>query len=174
MEHGGHHEEGHANDPMGKRVAVQAAVLAVLLTVCTIMSHRTHTAAVIEKADANDTWNEYQAKKLKLHNRELGRDLIAILAAKGEAADEKLGEYKKDIERYDKDAEKLIEKAREKDKDVKHTEAKAVYFDLGEGLLEIALIMSSLYFIGKKALFPIVGVLAGIAGVVLGILGHLH
>src|SRR5215467_2187478 len=38
-----HHEGGHSADPAGKRVGVQAAIVAVLLAVVTILSHRSHT-----------------------------------------------------------------------------------------------------------------------------------
>ena len=48
-----HHEvEGH--DPTGKTIGVVASILAVLLAVVTIVSHRAHTEAVLLKADAND------------------------------------------------------------------------------------------------------------------------
>jgi len=41
------HHEGSASDPTGKKVGVLAGVLAVLLAVVTIASHRTHTAAIM-------------------------------------------------------------------------------------------------------------------------------
>ena len=34
-------------------------------------------------------------------------------------------------------------------------ERRALHYDLGEGLLEIALVLSSLYFIARKMLFPV-------------------
>ncbi len=39
-------------------------------------------------------------------------------------------------------------------------------YDVGEGLLEISLVLSSLYFIARRLLFPIVGLVAAIAGLV--------
>jgi len=45
-----HHESAHAIDATGQSVGVLAAVLAVLLAIVTIASHRTHTAAIIHKA----------------------------------------------------------------------------------------------------------------------------
>ena len=44
---------------------------------------------------------------------------------------------------------------------------------LGEGLLEIALVLSSLYFISRKKMFPVIGVVAGIAGVAIAVTGLL-
>ena len=48
-----HHEEGEKHhDPLGQRVGIMAAVLAVLLAVVTIASHRTHTEAIIARSGA--------------------------------------------------------------------------------------------------------------------------
>lgn len=77
------HHEGHENDPLGKTVGVLAAILAVLLAVVTIASHRTHTAAIMHKSTANDDWAYFQANSIKLHNVELGEGLLSVLDAKG-------------------------------------------------------------------------------------------
>ena len=52
-------------------------------------------------------------------------------------------------------------------------EHRALRYDLGEGLLEIALVLSSLYFISRKQMFPVIGIVAGIAGAALAITGLL-
>jgi len=62
------HHEGAENDPTGKKVGILAAVLAVILAIVTIESHRSHTEAILFKTEASDQWNFYQAKKLKSHN----------------------------------------------------------------------------------------------------------
>ena len=50
---------------------------------------------------------------------------------------------------------------------------RAVRLDLGEGFLELGLVMSSLYFLSKRKLFPVIGAIAAVAGTVLGIVGFL-
>ena len=50
-----HHEVEVEQDPLGLRVGVQASIIAVVLAVITILSHRAHTDAVLLKAAANDT-----------------------------------------------------------------------------------------------------------------------
>ena len=64
---------------MGQKVGVLAAVLAVLLAVVSIASHRAHTMAVVEKSEANDQWSLYQSKRIKFHSLELGVDLVSLL-----------------------------------------------------------------------------------------------
>jgi len=61
-----HHESEGEHDPRGQQVGVLAAVLAVLLAIVTILSHRAHTEGVLLKTEANDTWAFYQAKRIKL------------------------------------------------------------------------------------------------------------
>src|SRR4051794_8164086 len=73
------HHEGHIADPMGQKVGVLAAVLAVGLAVVTINSHRTHTEAIIRKSESNDEWQHYQSSRLKYHNLELGERLTQAL-----------------------------------------------------------------------------------------------
>ena len=46
-------------------------------------------------------------------------------------------------------------------------------FDIGEGLLELGLVLCSLYFLARKSFFPIFGVLSAIAGTAMGIWGYL-
>ena len=71
-----HHEAEHAIDPMGQRVGVLAAVLAVALAIVSISSHRTHTEAIIHKSTANDKWAQYQSTRVKYHSLELGENLV--------------------------------------------------------------------------------------------------
>ena len=52
-----HHEHEVDKDPVGKKVGILAAVLAVFLAIVTIASHRAHTAAILSKTNANDQWN---------------------------------------------------------------------------------------------------------------------
>ena len=52
-----HTEHEVDKDPVGKKVGILAAVLAVFLAIVTISSHRAHTAAILSKTNANDQWN---------------------------------------------------------------------------------------------------------------------
>ena len=74
-------------------VGILAAVLAVALAIVSIMSHRTHTEAIITKSEANDAWAHYQASRVKSHNVELGLNLLVVLGAKGEAAEKMAADY---------------------------------------------------------------------------------
>src|SRR5437763_14605729 len=103
------HHEGAGHDPMGKIIGVAASILAVLLAIVTIVSHRAHTEAVILKSDANDKWSFYQSKKIKFHSLELGEDLLNAMPTKTAAAEATLAKYASEKRRYEKDSEKAQE-----------------------------------------------------------------
>jgi len=166
-----HHEGGHGHDPAGQRVGVQAALLAVALAIVTILSHRAHTGGVIGKSEENDAWNYYQATKLKGHNAEVGRDILQTLAPRGDSAEKVIERYKKEVEHYEEKAKDLEKEARAKKEEVEIIEKRAARYDLGEGLLEIGLVLTSLFFISKKAFFPVLGLVAGLEGAGIAVWG---
>ena len=159
-----HHET--ETDPMGRKIGVQASIIAVVLAIVTIVSHRTHTDAVLLKAAGNDTWQRYQSTRVKLHSLELGADLMSALAGKDRAGG-KLAEYEKARAKYEKQSNEIQKEAKQREEETERTENRALRYDLGEGLLEIGLVLSSLYFIARRTLFPSAGLVAALVGIVL-------
>ncbi|HXX92446.1 MAG TPA: DUF4337 domain-containing protein [Planctomycetota bacterium] len=172
-EHTGMHEGHNPHDATGKKVGALAALLAIGLTLVTIQSHRMHTHGIVARSEANDQWAFYQSKRIKYHTVELGLDLIHAQGLKGDPAEKTIEKLSAEKERQSKESKEIKEKAEEKEKESHHAEERALRFDFAEGLFEIALVMSSLYFLSHKKLFPAVGLLAGTAGLVVGILGFL-
>src|SRR5581483_61183 len=166
-----HHESEHAIDPAGQRVGILAAILAVLLAIVTIASHRTHTAAIIHKANSNDAWQHYQSTRVKYHNLELGENLLAVIGTNNEAAGKMLADYKVQKKKYEKQQDEISAEAQSAQDEAERDEHRALRYDLGEGFLEIALVLSSLFFISRKKMFPVLGVIAGGAGIVLAVTG---
>jgi len=163
--------ESGGSDPMGQKVGVLAAVLAVLLAVVSIASHRAHTNAVVERSEANDQWSLYQANRIKLHSLELGVDLVNLLGHDQANAEKTVTRYETEEKKYEKESKEVKEEARKKEAETLHTEAQALRFDIGEGLLEIGVVLASLYFIARKKLFPVVSLTFGILGSVIAISG---
>ncbi|HWX79711.1 MAG TPA: DUF4337 family protein [Steroidobacteraceae bacterium] len=163
----------HAADPDTRRVGILVGVVGILLSVVTIASHRAHTQAVIHRTESNDQWGWYQAKKIRETTDEVALTLMQALGSdpsKTEAAARKLEAARA---KYAADAEKLQDDARAKDAETNTEERRALRFDIGEGLLELGLVLCSLYFLARKAFFPIFGVLSSIAGIAMGVAGFL-
>lgn len=167
------HHETEGADPLGKKIGVLASLLAVVLAIVTIISHRAHTDAVLFKSEANDQWSYYQAKKIKFHSLELGIDLLNAMPARNATADSTLARYEKEKQRYTRESDEAQEDARKTDEKASHTEDQALRFDFGEGLLEIGLVLTSLYFIARSKLFPAAGVTSALIGVAMTVSGYL-
>src|SRR5258706_14921205 len=128
--------EGEGSDPIGQKVGVLAAVLAVALAVVSIASHRAHTMAVVEKSEANDQWSFYQSKRIKFHSLELGADLINLLGTGKPGAAEAVTRYEAEQKKYEKDSKEVEKLAKEKEAETAHIEDQALRYDIGEGMLE--------------------------------------
>jgi hypothetical protein len=163
----------HASDPNTRRVGILVGVVGILLSVVTISSHRAHTEAVIHRTESNDQWSYYQAKKIRENNEEVALSLLPAVSSdpsKVEAISHKLEAARA---KYAADAERIQEDARAKDDETKREERRALRFDIGEGFLELGLVLCSLYFLARKVFFPIFGILASLLGMAMGVLGFL-
>jgi hypothetical protein len=163
----------HAEDPNTRRVGILVGVVGILLSVVTIASHRAHTNAVIHRTESNDQWSYYQAKKIREATTDIAITLIQTLGtdpAKQAAAAQKLETAR---DKYANDEKEIQKQANEKEDESALEEKRALYFDIGEGLLELGLVLCSLYFLARKVFFPVFGVLASIGGTVLGVAGFL-
>jgi len=164
-----HHEHGHDDDPNSKRVGLMVGIIGVVLAVVTIAAHREHTAAVIDRTAENDQWAYYQAKKIREHTSEVGHELALALgtdAAKVAAAADKLAAM---AAKYKADAEEIQHKAREEHEATERAEHRALRFDLGEGFLELGLVLSSLFFLGRQRLFPLIGGSSALIGLAIAL-----
>jgi hypothetical protein len=161
----------HAADPKTRVVGILVGVIGIFLSVVTIASHRAHTQAVIERTGANDAWAFYQAKKIRANVSDAALSVLEALApdaAKAEAAQQKLRATR---DKELGDAKDLEAQARAAEEKTELEEKRALRFDIGEGLLELGLVLTSLYFLARNDFFPIFGVLCALGGITVGILG---
>src|SRR5437588_4899266 len=75
-----------AQNRLNNAVAVCVALLAAFMAVTKVKDDNIVQAMLQAKSDAVDTWGEYQAKKIKQHLVELGRDQARILRLSAAAA----------------------------------------------------------------------------------------
>jgi hypothetical protein len=166
-------EHDHVNDPFGRRVGVMVAMIGIILAVVTIASHRAHTATVIAKTEANDQWTFFQAKKIREHLLDVGAGLATALGGERENVRELAKSYQHDRDRYKTDADAIEVEARAKEAQSESEERRALWLDVGEGLLELGLVLSSLYVLSKRRFFPLFGAIAALAGIAVGVAGFM-
>lgn len=163
----------HTADPNTRRVGILVGVVGIFLSVVTIASHRAHTEAVIHRTESNDAWAYYQAKKIREYTSEVALTLLHTLSVEPGKLEAPVQKLETARAKYAADAEKVQDDARAKDDETKIEERRALRFDIGEGFLELGLVLCSLYFLARKSFFPIFGVLASAVGTAMGIAGLL-
>jgi hypothetical protein len=150
------------------------AILAVLVAAVSLLGHRAHTEELLSQTRATDQWAYYEAKDIRRHTYELFMDETSVFALQNSDQIEKQKEkYSKEIERY-RDEQKDIEaEARKGEDEVKLQQRRANRFDLGEVLLEAALVICSITLLTQKRFFWILGSALGICGLAVGAAGLL-
>ncbi len=161
----------HAADPTTRRVGILVGVVGIFLSVVTINSHRAHTQAVIHRTESNDQWAYYQAKKIRESANDVALTLLQGLAADPAKATDAARKLEAARDKYAEDAKEIMKEAQAKDAKCALEEHRALRFDIGEGLLELGLVLSSLYFLARKIFFPIFGLLSASAGIAMGVAG---
>jgi Domain of unknown function (DUF4337) len=156
-----------AHESSMRPVAFTMSVLAVLVAIVTVLGHRTHTEAVLDQAKASDQWNFYQAKNIR--NTDTGNSaallsVIQVTDAKKAAEIAKADADKQ--EKWKDDLKEEQEKAEALEVKVEHAEAKADRYDLGEALLEIALVTASITLLTHNRAYWMLGLVFGVAGII--------
>ena len=148
-------------------ISLAISILAVLVAMVTVVGHRTHTEAVLMQARSTDWWNLYEAKKIRQDSLEVVVDQMTLqptVDAKATAA--KIAEYKAHIAKWNDDLKDESDKAKEYQDEVERAEAKAVRFDIGEALLQISVVLSSITLFTRRRSFFAGGLLLGGIGLV--------
>jgi len=155
-------------------ISVTMAILAVCVAVVSLLGHRSHTEELLMQNRATDQWAYYQAKNIRLHNYDMGLDMIPLVDFKDKEQAGKVQEkYKAQVDRYTKEQADIEEKAKDFEAESAKAQGKADRFDLGEVFLEIALVISSLALLSKKRVFWYLGLASGFAGLAVAVTGML-
>ncbi|MBJ6802155.1 DUF4337 domain-containing protein [Geomonas propionica] len=169
-------DSSEARNSLNNWVAIAVALISVFMAVCKVKDDNIVQAMLQAKSDQVDTWNEYQAKKLKQHLAELGLNQVVALEsmAPGKvsaplAAQQK--QYGDNIARYKVEEAKLADKANALGKQYDDLNYRDDQFDLSDATLAVSLAMLAITSLtGKRKLlylalgFAFFGILMGFAG----------
>ncbi|HTW37335.1 MAG TPA: DUF4337 domain-containing protein [Steroidobacteraceae bacterium] len=162
-----HAGEAHAGDALSKGVSVMVAVIGIVLALVTIGSHRAHTASVIHRTEANDQWAFYEAKKIREHMVDIAASLATTVTVTDAQKARALAEsFAQERDRYDREAKDIEREAQSRETESEREERRALRLDVGDGFLELGLVLSSLYFLSKRRFFPVMGATAALIGTV--------
>ncbi|MGA3293489.1 MAG: DUF4337 domain-containing protein [Candidatus Acidiferrales bacterium] len=153
-------------------ITVTMAILAVLVAAVSLMGHRAHTEELLLQTRATDQWAYYQAKDIRRHTYELFLDETSVFALQKSDQIEKLKDkYNKEVERYRDEMKDIEAEANKAEDEVRKQQRRADRFDLGEVLLEAALVICSITLLTRKRIFWGIGLVLGICGLAVGAAG---
>jgi ribosome-binding ATPase YchF (GTP1/OBG family) len=129
---------------------------------------------VLDQDKATDQWNYYQAHKIRANDTALAADLLSVVNLADKDAAKKLAKtYADHQEKWADSLKEEQEKAEGLEAKVEKDEARAKYYDLGEVLLEIGLVVTSITLLTRTRAYWFVGLGFSVAGIVAAILGLL-
>ena len=148
-----------------RHISLAISVLAVLVAMVTVLGHRTHTEAILLQTRAADQWNQYQAKKIRQGQVSSSMDILSLQPSSNDASvQQKLAEDRAHIEKWDKETAEEQDRARDLEHEVDRAERRADRYDLGEALLEIAVVLSSITLLTRQRGYFLFGLLVGVTG----------
>lgn len=160
-----HAEHGHA--PGMAPVSFTMALLAVLVAVVTLLGHRSHTEEILLQNKTTDEWAYYQAKNLRRNNLEALRDVMGALQGKdSEKAEALEKKFDASIEKYADDQKEAQQEARNLETELKQMARRADRFDIGEVLLEIGLVVTSITLLTGRRFYWKLGMAFGALGII--------
>jgi hypothetical protein len=155
-------EEAREGGESLRSISLAISILAVLVAIVTVAGHRTHTEAVLNQSKAGDQWNEYQAKKIRQDNLQVVVETIGLQPNPSPATTAKLADFRAHIDKWKSDLAEEQDKAREYEVEVKHDEAQASRYDLGEALLQIAVVLASITLLTRQRAYFLFGLSIGL------------
>jgi len=161
------HAEHGSHEATMRPVALTMTILAVLVAIVTVLGHRCNTAVILNQDRATDQWGEYQAKKIRAHDTELRLELLKVLPIADKEAAAK--DVKKDTDYLTKaegDVKEIQEKARAFEEKVEQAEAQAKLYELGEVLLEIGLVITSVTLLTRRRIYWFFGMAFSLGGII--------
>jgi hypothetical protein len=170
--------ESRARNRLNSLVAISVALLAAFMALTKVKDDNICQAMLQAKSDAVDTWGEYQAKKIKHHLVELGRDQMLALQAGGAVKipaqlENQAQHYESEIARYQEEEGELQKKARGFEAQYDALNYKDDQFDLSDAALSVCLAMMAVTALTGKRWLLWVSWILGAGGAIMGVAGLL-
>jgi hypothetical protein len=164
-------EEGSSHASLAP-VTVTMAIFAVLVAAVSLLGHRAHTEEILLQTKATDQWAYYQAKDIRRRSYELFLDEVSVFSLQNSEQVAKIKDkYAKEVDKYRDQQNDIEGEARKAEDEVKLQGRRADRFDLGEVLLEAALVICSITLLTRKRIFWGFGLILGILGLAIGVSG---
>ena len=149
---------------LDRRVAVYIALLAVLLSICSVGGGNATKDSTRTNIQASDTWAFFQAKNQRQTAYKLAADVLHLRLSEPGLPDatrkeieQKLAAYQAEIEHLESDSQKgegkkeLVAKAKEFEKNRDTALRQDPYFDYAQAFLQIGVVLASASIVLKNS-----------------------
>jgi len=153
-------------------VSVSMAVIAVVVSVVSLMGARIHADEMVAQTQETDQWSQYQAKVIRERSYEVLLDELSVFSLQNVAAASQVKDkYSKEITRYNGEMKDIQNQANTTEVKVATLERRSNWFDFSEVLLESSLVICSITILTMKRFYWFIGLALGGSGVVIAVLG---
>ncbi|HEU0187120.1 MAG TPA: DUF4337 domain-containing protein [Gallionellaceae bacterium] len=156
-------------------LALTTVILAVCATLSTFKGGGFSTRSVMSQSQASDQWAYFQSKGIKSYMYQMQVDRLEVeLAGMQKAASKEMRDgyshmiedYKKRVEKYDKEKAEIEARARELEKVRDESQLHSKAFGMAVIYLQIAILLSSIAGLLKKKPVWYGGLATGVVGLV--------
>ena len=153
-------------DGWRRAVGIFTACIAILVSVISVLAdhYRDESANYRERAD--EQWSYYESKDQLRHNAIVAGELISALTPNSGRGNVVLDRERHEAERYGSQTRDIQERAREYERERDRNGEVANKLSLGIAALNLATVLSSIYFISGRKFFPIIGGFWLVAGLI--------
>jgi hypothetical protein len=140
----------------------------VLVAVVSLLGHRAHTEEILLQTKVTNQWAYYQAKNIRRDAYAIFLDQTEIASAvrNPEALAAAREKYTKALERERERQTDIQAEARKLEAEIEHERHRADRFDLGEGILEAALVITSITLLTRRRGFWYLGSALAVVGLI--------
>ncbi len=170
-----HERADHAkHNPSMAPVTLTMAVLAVFVAAVSLLGHRVHTEEVVLQDKITDGWAHYQAKNIRRNTDQMFVDLASIMPSTDSKLASKLRtQYEAETKRYSVEQKKIEAETKTLESETVHEKKRANFYDLGEVLVEISLVVTSITLLSNRRIFWLSGMIIGAVGLAVTAIGIL-
>ncbi len=161
---------------LNRLVAITVVAFSVFVGLCNVKDGNIVQAMAQAKADSVDTWNEYQATKIKLHISQTAQTEISLLSATAPAAQKaqaatNLAGLAQDIAKYEASIPTLAKKAADFDAQYDAINVHDDQFDASEALMTTAISVAAVAALSESFPALFIAWAFGAGGIFMGLCG---
>ena len=158
-------------------VAVTIVVITVFLAVCKVKDDNIVQAMQKAQSTAVDTWNEYQAARIKLHVDENALSTLRLMETSGsinkELAAKQAAAYEADIKKYEQRSKETMAKAKANEAEYDRLNVHDDQFDISEAFISIAIAVAAIAALVESYMLLYFAWVSGGIGIFWGVAGFM-